>query len=112
DDATALAYVAAGGDGSISAVCNVTPDLCHIIHSSLKQGRMQTARYLQRRLGALQTCLGKESPAALKYALSLLGVIRPTMRLPLAALDEPSKAAVASALADMDDEELPAAADA
>ncbi|WP_024518275.1 4-hydroxy-tetrahydrodipicolinate synthase [Bradyrhizobium sp. Tv2a-2] len=112
DDATALAYVAAGGDGSISAVCNVTPDLCHIIHSSLKQGRMQTARYLQRRLGALQTCLGKESPAALKYALSLLGVIRPTMRLPLVELDEPSKAAVASALADMDDEELPAAADA
>jgi 4-hydroxy-tetrahydrodipicolinate synthase len=112
DDATALAYAAAGGDGSISVVCNVTPDLCRIIHSSLKQGRMQTARYLQRRLGTLQACLGKESPAALKYALSLLGVIRPTMRLPLVELDDPSKAAVASALADMDDEELPAAADA
>jgi 4-hydroxy-tetrahydrodipicolinate synthase len=78
----------------------------------LKQGRMQTARYLHGRLGTLQACLGKESPAALKYALSLLGVIRPTMRLPLVELDDPSKAAVASALADMDDEELPAAADA
>jgi 4-hydroxy-tetrahydrodipicolinate synthase len=112
DDATALAYVAAGGDGSISAVSNVTPDLCCIIHSSLKQGRIQTARYLQRRLGGLVACLGRESPGALKYALSLLGVIRPTMRLPLVELDEPSKAAVASALADIDDEELPAAADA
>jgi 4-hydroxy-tetrahydrodipicolinate synthase len=28
DDATALAYIAAGGDGCISTVCNVTPDLC------------------------------------------------------------------------------------
>jgi 4-hydroxy-tetrahydrodipicolinate synthase len=112
DDATALAYLAAGGDGSISMVANVTPDLCRAIHSSFKQGRPQTARYLQRRLGALQTCLGKESPAALKYALSLLGLIRPTMRLPLVELDEASKTAVASALMDVADEDLLGAAEA
>jgi 4-hydroxy-tetrahydrodipicolinate synthase len=104
--------VAAGGDGCISTVSNVAPDLCRIIHSSLKQGRMQTARYLQRRLGALLVCLGKESPAALKYALSLLGIIRADLRLPLVELDERSKAAVASALADVADEDLLGVADA
>jgi len=112
DDATALAFASAGGDGSISMVANVTPDLCRAIHSSLRQGRLQTARYLQRRLGALQASLGKESPAALKYALSLLGLMRPTMRLPLVELDEPSKAAVASALIEVADEDLLGAAEA
>ena len=112
DDATALAYVAAGGDGAISMVANVTPDLCGAIHSSLRQGRLQTARYLQRRLTSLQACLDKESPAALKYALSLLGLMRPTMRLPLVELDGPSKAAVANALMGVADEDLLGAAEA
>jgi 4-hydroxy-tetrahydrodipicolinate synthase len=112
DDATALAYVAAGGDGAISMIANVTPDLCRAIHSSLRQGRLQTTRYLQRRLTALQACLAKESPAALKYALSLLGLMRPAMRLPLVELDEPTKAAVARALMDVADEDLLGAAEA
>jgi 4-hydroxy-tetrahydrodipicolinate synthase len=112
DDATALAYVASGGDGSISVLANVTPDLCCAIHSSLRQGRLQTARYLQRRLTALQACLAEESPAALKYALSLLGLMRPAMRLPLVELDEPSKAAVANALMEVADEDLLGAAGA
>jgi 4-hydroxy-tetrahydrodipicolinate synthase len=112
DDATALAYVAAGGDGAISMIANVTPDLCRAIHSSLRQGRLQTTRYLQRRLTALQACLAKESPAALKYALSLLGLMRPAMRLPLVELDEPTKAAVARALTDVADEDLLGAAEA
>ncbi len=111
DDATALAYVAAGGDGSLSTVANVMPDFCRAIHASLRQGRLQTARYLERRLGVLQACLDRESPAALKYALSLLGLMRPAMRLPLVELDEPSRLAVASALMDVADEDLLGAAE-
>jgi len=49
-DATALAYFAAGGDGCISTISNVTPDLCRAIFSSCRQGRLQAARYLQKRL--------------------------------------------------------------
>jgi 4-hydroxy-tetrahydrodipicolinate synthase len=112
DDASALAYVAAGGHGVISQVANVAPDLCRAIHSSLRQGRLQTAGHLQRRLTSLQVCLGRESPAALKYALSLLGLIRPTMRLPLVELDEPAKLAVASALMEVADEDWLGAAKA
>ena len=111
EDTTAIAYIAGGGDGSISLVANVTPDLCRTIHSNLAQGRPQTARHLQRRLAALQACLGRESPTALKYALSLLGLIRPSVRLPLVELDERSKAAVAAALTDVADEDLLGAAE-
>src|SRR5580704_14855650 len=50
DDSTALAFIANGGDGCISLVSNVAPDLCQAIFSNCRQGRLQTARYLQSRL--------------------------------------------------------------
>jgi 4-hydroxy-tetrahydrodipicolinate synthase len=106
DDATALAYIAAGGDGCISTVCNVAPDLCRVIYSSLRQGRLQTARYLQRRLVRLETWLARDNPAALKYALGLLGMIDPATRLPLVEPDDATKAAVACAIAGIADEDL------
>jgi 4-hydroxy-tetrahydrodipicolinate synthase len=106
DDATAFGYIAGGGDGAISEVCNIAPDLCRTIFSNCRQGRLQSARYLQRRLVQLDTCLSKQSPAALKYALSLLGLMRPDTRLPIVALDEAAKAEVGRAFAAISDEEL------
>jgi 4-hydroxy-tetrahydrodipicolinate synthase len=103
-DETALAYLAGGGDGCISTISNVTPDLCQTIFSNLKQGRLQTARYLQKRLMPLEASLANESPAALKYALSMLGFMYPNARLPIVALDEHAKAAVANALASLDED--------
>src|SRR6267142_2833735 len=47
DDATALAFTANGGDGCISIVSNVAPELCQTIFSNCRMGRPQTARYLQ-----------------------------------------------------------------
>jgi 4-hydroxy-tetrahydrodipicolinate synthase len=112
DDAGALGYVAAGGDGCISQVSNVTPDFCRAIFSSCRLGQLQCARRLQQRLAPLEACLSKESPAALKYALSLLGLMQPTTRLPLVELDRVAKAAVARAVAGIADEDLIAAAEA
>jgi 4-hydroxy-tetrahydrodipicolinate synthase len=106
DDATALAFIASGGDGCISLVSNVAPDLCQAIFSSCREGRLQTARYLQGRLAPLTACLSKESPAALKYALCLLGFMSPTTRLPIVELDDSAKAEIASAIAEIDDEDL------
>jgi len=111
-DATALAYFATGGDGCISMISNVTPDLCRAIFSSCRQGRLQAARYLQKRLEPLGTCLSQDNPAALKYALSLLRLMHPTTRLPLVELDEPAKAAVARAITDITDEDLIGAVEA
>jgi 4-hydroxy-tetrahydrodipicolinate synthase len=106
DDSTALATIAAGGDGCISTVSNLTPDLCRVIYSSLRQGGLQTARYLQKRLLPLQACLSQDNPAALKYALGLLGLIDPATRLPLVELDDVAKASVANAVAAIADEDL------
>jgi 4-hydroxy-tetrahydrodipicolinate synthase len=106
DDATALALVSLGGDGCISAISNVAPGLCQAIFSSCRQGRLQSARYLQHRMAPLTAALAKDSPAALKYALSLLGLMRPTTRLPIVELAEPAKAEVARAIAEIGDEDL------
>ena len=106
DDTTALAFVANGGDGCISLVSNIAPDLCNAIFSSCRQGRMQSARYLQSRLAPLTAALAKESPAALKYALCLLGFMSPTTRLPIVELADAGKAEVASAIAEIGDEDL------
>ena len=99
DDVTAFGFMAGGGHGCISLVSNIAPDVCRRIFSNLRQGRLQSARQLHRRLGPLEACLSNDVPAALKYALSLLGLMHPTTRLPIVELDEASKAQVARALA-------------
>jgi 4-hydroxy-tetrahydrodipicolinate synthase len=106
DDVTAFGYIASGGDGAISQVSNIAPDLCRTIFSNYRQGRLQSARYLEKRLVALEGCLVKESPAALKYALSLLGLMRPDTRLPIVELDAAARADVVRAFAAISDEEL------
>jgi 4-hydroxy-tetrahydrodipicolinate synthase len=106
DDTTALAFVVNGGDGCISMVSNVAPELCRVIYSSCRRGRLQSARNLQSRLVALTTSLTRESPAALKYALCLLGFMRPNTRLPIVELDDSAKADVANAIAEIGDENL------
>jgi 4-hydroxy-tetrahydrodipicolinate synthase len=106
DDTSALAFFANGGDGCISTVSNVTPELCQVIFSSCRQGRWQSARYLQSRLAPLAALLASESPAALKYALCLLGFMRPDTRLPIVELADAAKAEIASALAAIGEEDL------
>jgi 4-hydroxy-tetrahydrodipicolinate synthase len=106
DDATGLAFLANGGDGCISMISNVAPGLCQAIYSSCRQGRLQSARYLFNRLARLTNSLTKESPAALKFAMCLLGFMHPNTRLPIVELAESAKAEVASAMAELGDEDL------
>src|SRR3979490_739084 len=40
DDVTALAFLTNGGDGCISMISNVAPELCQIIFSNCQQGRL------------------------------------------------------------------------
>jgi 4-hydroxy-tetrahydrodipicolinate synthase len=106
EDATAFGFIASGGDGAISQISNIVPDLCRTIFSHTRQDRLQSARYLQKRPVPLESCLAKESPAALKYALSLLGLMQPDARLPVVELDPAARADVARAFANISDEEL------
>jgi 4-hydroxy-tetrahydrodipicolinate synthase len=106
DDATAFAFIVNGGDGCISTLSNVTPEPCRAIFSNCRQGRPQSARYLQDRLAPLTAALSRESPAAVKYALCLLGFMSPCTRLPIVELTDTAKAEVARAIAEIGDEDL------
>jgi 4-hydroxy-tetrahydrodipicolinate synthase len=106
DDVTAFGYIASGGDGAISEVANIAPDLCRTIFSQVRQGRLQSARYLHKRLIPLIACLAKDSPAALKSALSVLGLMSPATRLPIVPLDAAAQREVVRAFAALADEEL------
>ena len=99
DDGTACGFIASGGHGCISLISNIAPGLCRTIFSNLRQGRLQSAWQLQGRLGRLEACLSNDVPAALKYALSLLGLMHPNTRLPIVEPDDADKAQVACALA-------------
>jgi 4-hydroxy-tetrahydrodipicolinate synthase len=96
DDVTAPAYMMAGGHGCMSAVANVIPWLCQAIHADLSERRLQP---IAERLAA-------DHPAALKYALALLGLMRPDTRLPLVPLDDAAKRLVEAAVARLCDEDL------
>jgi 4-hydroxy-tetrahydrodipicolinate synthase len=106
DDATALGFIANGGDGCLSMVSNVAPDLCRVIFSSCRQARLQSARYLQSRLAPLTASLATEGPAALKYALYLLGLMSPNTRLPMVELDDAAKREVAAAITAIGNEDI------
>jgi 4-hydroxy-tetrahydrodipicolinate synthase len=98
DDTTALAFLASGGDGCISIASNVAPAMCQDMFSHCKQGRLPSAQQLQQRLSPLAAMLAREHPAAIKYALSLLGLMRPDTRLPLVGLSDQAKAEVVDAM--------------
>ncbi len=84
DDATALGFLAAGGDGCISVTSNAAPTLCRDMYLAWKQGQVARALSLSRSVARLTSALFLEtSPVPLKYALSLLGLMSPHVRLPL-----------------------------
>jgi len=84
EDATAVAYLAQGGDGCISVTANVAPQLCSEMHEAWQKGDFATVRRINERLIPLHDALFAEtSPAPVKYAASLLGRCTAEVRLPL-----------------------------
>lgn len=99
EDITALGYMAHGGHGCISVTSNVAPRLCSEFQSACLRGDYAGALKIQDKLAPLHTNLFIESnPAPVKYALSLLGKMSDTLRLPMVPVSEPTKAAVRSAM--------------
>jgi 4-hydroxy-tetrahydrodipicolinate synthase len=87
EDATAVAYLAQGGDGCISVTANVAPRLCSEMHQAWQRGDVKTVREINERLIPLHDALFAEtSPAPVKYAASLLGRCTAEVRQPLWAI--------------------------
>lgn len=109
DDATALSFMASGGDGCISMVANVAPNLCRAIYACCSHENWQSARALNGRLAPLAAALAKENPAALKAALHMLGLMRASVRLPLVELDGAASREIAHLVAGIGERNLVAA---
>ncbi len=99
EDATAVAYLAQGGDGCISVTANVAPRLLSEMHEAWQRGAFDTVRQINERLIPLHDALFAEtSPAPVKYAASLLGKCDPTVRQPLCAIMPETQERVARAM--------------
>ena len=100
DDATALAFFSQGGNGCISVTSNVAPGLCRNMFLACRQGQIATAQRWAVPIAKLTAALFREtSPTPVKYALSLLGLMSPKVRLPLVEVTNPTKAEVAAVMA-------------
>jgi 4-hydroxy-tetrahydrodipicolinate synthase len=100
EDATALGFMAHGGQGCISVTANVAPSLCSEFQLACLGGNFKRALELQDRLMPLHDALFVESnPGPVKYAAEKLGLCSSETRLPLAPLTQASKAKVDAALA-------------
>ncbi len=99
DDATAAAFMLAGGDGVISVTANVVPDRIRRLCDAARNGDVDTARALDEELVELNQALFVESnPIPVKWALHRMGRIETGIRKPLMALAESNQARVEAAL--------------
>ncbi len=100
EDATALGFMAHGGQGCISVSSNVAPRLCADFQNACLKGDYKAALALQDRLMPLHDALFCEAnPGPVKYAASRLGLCEAETRLPLVPISEASKKIVDAALA-------------
>ncbi|KUO59929.1 MAG: 4-hydroxy-tetrahydrodipicolinate synthase [Alphaproteobacteria bacterium BRH_c36] len=99
EDATALGFMAHGGQGCISVTSNVAPRLCAEFQNACLAGDFATALELQDRLMPLHDVLFLETnPSPAKYALWRLGLCEAEARLPLVPLQDTTKKAVEAAM--------------
>ncbi len=101
EDATALGFNAHGGVGCISVTANAAPRLCAEFQAATLAGDYKKALEYQDRLMPLHKAIFIEPGlCGVKYALSKLGRMSRTVRLPLLPTLEPAtEAAIDAALA-------------
>ena len=84
DDATAAAHRAAGGHGCISVSANLAPATCAALHHAWAKADLPEFARLRDMLAPLHSALFMETnPVPVKMALSVAGLCRGELRLPL-----------------------------
>ena len=100
DDATALAFLAQGGDGVVSVTSNIAPKICAAMQVAWRSGAVSEAQRINEVLAPLNRALFLEtSPSPVKYAASLLGLSAAEVRLPLCEIKETTRSSVRDAMA-------------
>jgi 4-hydroxy-tetrahydrodipicolinate synthase len=99
EDASAVGFLAQGGDGCISVTANIAPRLCGDMHDAWKTRDLDKVFEIQDRLMPLHKALFVEtSPGPVKYGAELLGQSAAKMRLPLVECTEATKKQVREAM--------------
>jgi 4-hydroxy-tetrahydrodipicolinate synthase len=89
DDATAMEFLLAGGDGFISVTANIAPKLMHGMCEAARHGEPRKAAALNDRLEGLHKALFVEpNPIPVKWAVMQMGLIQSGIRLPLTQLED------------------------
>lgn len=98
-DATALPYLLTGGDGVVSAVANVAPQLCRGMYVAARKGCPRYATTISDMLTPLAAALSSEQISSIvKYAMSLRGLGNAAVRLPRMPLDDAEQRLVQNAM--------------
>lgn len=99
DDATASAFIWAGGKGSISVVANVAPQAIHeICAAAMRKDQAYLDKNEPRLRGLYKALFCETNPIAVKWALKEMMRAQPGIRLPLTPLSEHCYAEVRAAL--------------
>ena len=102
DDPITGAYLAQGGQGSISVVANVAPALCQQMIEAWQNRDIATFQALNQKLMILNGALmGETNPCPIKYAVSAIGKIRHEVRLPLLPISAENRAKIDQALSEL-----------
>lgn len=99
DDGTTLELIKLGGKGCISVTANVAPLQMHDMCAAALNGDFASADAINAKLDPLHNKLFIEAnPIPVKYAVSRMGLIGPTLRLPLTELAAEHRADVEQAM--------------
>jgi len=99
DDASTLALMLLGAHGTISVTANVAPKLMHEMCMAALAGDLTRAREINFRLLGLHRNLFVEAnPIPVKWAVSRMGLIKNTLRLPLTPLSASASSVVEQAM--------------
>ena len=100
DDATTLELIRRGGKGCISVTANVAPKSMHQMCQAALDGDFATAESINEKLDPLHRTLFVEAnPIPVKYAVSRMGLMGPSLRLPLTELAEANRGPLEQAIA-------------
>ena len=92
DDALTLSIIGMGGVGVISVVANELPEIMSDLVNYALDGELESARNLHNKLLPIMEANFIESnPIPVKYALSKMGMISETYRLPMVSLEKKNK---------------------
>ena len=99
NDDQILPLMALGACGAISVVSNAAPEQVHALTTAALNGDMQIARQNQlAMLDLIQALFLQVNPIPVKAALSMMGLIHDSLRLPLTPLEEPYREKLRHAL--------------